>query len=997
MSANKKPAPVQYSYPIRIHLFVAIVAFVLLLGVTLGVLHYQKVTTLIIDDAEETFDRIAKDVLMKFEAAYQPVSTSVDLLSFSSLLNTTHFEQRTEYLEPLARVLSTKPELVNMLVGYADSDALIVRRVDDDLGRSEYNAPANTAYVVDDIETGSGVGILTRYYYSAELVQLGVRPLGQTSYDPLNRGWYQQAIGSDGIIASKPYMFYFSGLVGVTIAKFNPEANAVIAADISLENLSKTLEKNMITPGSKLYLIDKKQQLLASSERDDLVMSSSLDDTQLKSVEELNNPLLSQLARQPVDSLSESGHLQLQENGQFQEDNQLQVDDWLVVAREVEVIDGFLLRLLVGVPIDELLVEAFEVRYHSVLITILVVLFSIPVALLIATKIANPLKVLAEQTARVRRFDFSKTPEVKSFILEISDLSYSVQSMQDTIHNFIEMVNAVAGEKDYERLLEKITSDTIQVSAASGAIVYLMSDDGKTLNPSCFMTPEGLIRERLTAVSSEGHTLLHKAINLHQSEMFTIDRREKPEHKRVNRISEIEVLDAMGVDELNLVVFPLRNRQLDNIGMICLLFDPLTQEEGAATGDKLDFVQAVAGFSALTIESSQMVEAQKDLLDAFIKLIAGAIDEKSPYTGGHCQRVPELTQMLAAAASESDDQRFSDFKLTKAQWEELHIASWLHDCGKVTTPEYVIDKSTKLETIYDRIHEIRMRFELVKREKEVNYWKSLAAGGDKKELKPILEKALKTLDDDFAFVAECNQGGEFMAQDKLTRLAQIAETTWTRTLDDRLGLSWEELQRKSATPAKPLPAEEKLLADRNDHIIERAPSPYDDPDNPWGFKLDVPDKKFNKGELYNLTVQRGTLTKEERFIINNHITQTIIMLGKLPFPKTLSAVPEIAGGHHEKMDGTGYPKRLKRDDMPMSARMMAIADIFEALTASDRPYKKPKTLSQSIDIMHKMKKDHHIDADLFELFLTSGVYQTYGEKYLQPEQVDEVDISKYID
>lgn len=984
MSVNNKSASAVYSFPIRIHLFVAIVSFVLLLGVTLGIFHYQKITTLIIEDAEVTFDQVAKDVLLKFESAYHPVATSVDLLYYSGLLKASNFEQRTEYLEPLARVLSTKPELLNMLVGYANREALIVRRIDGAVGRSQYSAPNGTAYVVDNIETDSGVGILTRYYYSSELAQLGARPLGQTTFDPLTREWYEQALASDSMVATEPYMFFFSGLVGITVAKYNAENDAVIAADISIDNLSKTLRQSQITPGSQLYLIDKENQLLASSKNDDFVLNSSVDETQLKSVKELNNPLLNKVI---------SRDAEYYESGDF---FQLKEDKWLVASRNVDLIDGFNLRLLILVPTGELLFEAIKVRQHSVLITIFVIFLSIPVAMLIATKIANPLKVLAAQTARVRRFDFSKPTQVKSFILEISDLSHSVQLMQDTIQNFIEMINAVAGEKDFERLLEKITNDTIQVSSSSGAIVYLLSEDEKTLNPACFMTAEGVVRQQLTAVNSDGDTLLHKAIQSHQSETFTVDRHEKPENQNSNRISAIEVLDAMAVDELKVVVFPLRNRQLDHIGMICLLFDPLTNSEAAASADKLDFVQAVAGFSALTIESSQMVEAQKNLLEAFIKLIAGAIDEKSPYTGGHCQRVPELTKMLAKAACDSDDARFSSFKLKKEQWEELHIASWLHDCGKVTTPEYVIDKSTKLETIYDRIHEIRMRFEVAKREAELNYWKAIAKGANEKELKSSLEQDLAKLDADFAFIAECNQGGEFMAPEKLDRLRQIAKTTWTRTLDDRIGLSWEELQRKEKFPASTLPVEEAILADREDHIVGREPNPYDDPDNLWGFKLDVPDNKFNKGELYNLSVERGTLTAEERFIINNHITQTIIMLSKLPFPRQMSAVPEIAGGHHEKMDGTGYPKRLKHDEMSMSARMMAIADIFEALTASDRPYKKAKTLSQAIEIMGYMKKDNHIDADLFELFLTTGIYQQYGDKYLQPEQVDEVDISRYL-
>ncbi len=217
-----------------------------------------------------------------------------------------------------------------------------------------------------------------------------------------------------------------------------------------------------------------------------------------------------------------------------------------------------------------------------------------------------------------------------------------------------------------------------------------------------------------------------------------------------------------------------------------------------------------------------------------------------------------------------------------------------------------------------------------------------------------------------------------------------------RTLDDRIGISWEEAARKARVEAVPLPATEKLLADKAEHLIERSSADRMQVDNPWGFKLDVPEYKYNRGELYNLRISRGTLTAEERYKINDHMVQTIIMLSELPYPKHLRDVPLIAGCHHETMDGKGYPKRLKSDEMPLTARMMAIADIFEALTASDRPYKKSKKLSEAIRIMSFMKKDQHIDPDLFDLFLSSGVYLDYGRRFLDPDQLDAVDVSAYV-
>lgn len=235
-----------------------------------------------------------------------------------------------------------------------------------------------------------------------------------------------------------------------------------------------------------------------------------------------------------------------------------------------------------------------------------------------------------------------------------------------------------------------------------------------------------------------------------------------------------------------------------------------------------------------------------------------------------------------------------------------------------------------------------------------------------------------------------------MAPERIERLREIGERNWTRTLDDRIGVSWEEGMRKNRSPAPDLPVVEKLLDDKPEHLIEHAANDHMPADNPWGFRLDVPEYKYNRGELYNLSVARGTLTDEERYKINDHIVQTIIMLEKLPYPRHLRDVPMIAGCHHETMDGKGYPKRLSADDMPLTARMMAIADIFEALTASDRPYKKAKPLSEAIRIMGFMNRDSHIDPDLFRLFLASGVYLEYAREHLDPEQIDDVDIAEYL-
>lgn len=574
------------------------------------------------------------------------------------------------------------------------------------------------------------------------------------------------------------------------------------------------------------------------------------------------------------------------------------------------------------------------------------------------------------------------------------------------LQQLIELGIALSAERNHDRLMEKILLGAKDLTHADGGTLYLMEQEGRALGFA-------ILRNDSLGIAMGGTT--GNVIPFPPVPLY--DAAGAPNHKNVSAYTAlsgrtVNIADAYEVAEFDFsgtkafdertgyrsssfLNVPLRNHEREVIGVLQLI------NARSDTGEVVSFppaivplIEALGSQAAVALDNQSLIDAQRRLFTSFIELIAGAIDAKSAYTGGHCRRVPALTMMLARAAVDAREGPFEGFTLSDEEWYELEVAGGLHDCGKVTTPEYVVDKATKLETLYNRLHEIRTRFEVVKRDVEIDYLKALLAGGDEPGLRAARDARLSELDDDYRFVAECNVGGEFMAPEKLERLRRIAGVTWWRTLDDAIGLSWEEAHRKPANPA-PLPVQEHLLADKPEHLVPHD-KPVIGPDNPWGFKLEVPAQKFNLGELANLSVPRGTLTAEDRYHINDHIVQTIIMLESLPFPKNLRRVPEWAGGHHEKMDGTGYPKRLSRSDMSVPARIMAIADIFEALTARDRPYKKAKTLSESIRIMSFMKKDQHIDAELFELFLKSGVYKAYAEQFLLPEQIDEVDLSQYL-
>ena len=572
----------------------------------------------------------------------------------------------------------------------------------------------------------------------------------------------------------------------------------------------------------------------------------------------------------------------------------------------------------------------------------------------------------------------------------------------------IDLGIALSAERNHARLMELILLEAKAFTNADAGTLYLKSGDEEL----SFQ----IVRNDTLNIAMGGTT--GKEINFPPVKLF--NEAGSPNMNNVASCSAItgEVIDiadaytsnefdfsgtkrfdsSTGYRSQSFLTVPLKNHEGYVIGVMQLINakDPKTGETVAVDRDILPLVDALASQAAVSIDNQMLLEAQKQLLDAFIELMAGAIDAKSPYTGGHCQRVPELTKMLTRAACDATDGLYKDFDLTEAEWYELHIAGWLHDCGKVTTPEYVVDKATKLETIYDRIHEVRMRFEVLKRDAEINYLTARLAGGDEAALKAAYDAEIAALDEEFAFVGECNVGGEFMAPEKVERLKKIAERTWTRTLSDRIGISYDEKKRKEREPEAALPVVVPLLQDRADHIVIREGHDLVPPDNKWGFKMKVPEHKFNLGEVYNLSIGRGTLTEEDRYKINDHIVQTIIMLEALPFPRHLRRVPEYAGGHHEKLDGTGYPRRLTKDQMSIPARIMAIADIFEALTAADRPYKAPKKLSESIKIMGFMVKDQHIDPDLFKLFLESGVYKQYAQRFLLPDQIDEVDLKPYL-
>jgi HD-GYP domain-containing protein (c-di-GMP phosphodiesterase class II)/phosphoribosyl 1,2-cyclic phosphodiesterase len=533
-----------------------------------------------------------------------------------------------------------------------------------------------------------------------------------------------------------------------------------------------------------------------------------------------------------------------------------------------------------------------------------------------------------------------------------SGITQPVEAEQDAIKLVEQLTSigmALSQQEDIDTLLEIILVEAQRIAGADGGTLYYRNARDEL--------EFAIIRNntlKLAYGGAAGGKAPFAALPLYDEKSHHPNQRTLAAYAVLHK-KPVNIADAYAEEEFDftgarlfdaqhgyrtqsVLAIPMISHRKEALGCLQLVNarDPETGTIIAFSPQVQRLVQSLASQAAIILDNKALIQGQKDLLESFIKMIAHAIDAKSPYTGAHCERVPALTNMLAEAACATREGAFASFSLTAEEKYELHIAGWMHDCGKVATPVHIMDKSTKLETIFDRIALVQARFELLKRDAKITLLEQAAKpGADQTALDIAYAKKVAQIDDDFAFIAKNNIGGEFMTDADLARLALIAEQCW-----DSAGLT-----------QKALTAE----------------------------------------ELKNLSVRRGTLTDEERRVMNDHMVHTCAMLEALPFPRHLRRVPEYAGGHHERMDGKGYPKGIRAGDMSIPARMMAVADVFEALTAGDRPYKSAKKLSEAMAIIGQMKKQHHLDPVVVDFFITSQVYMDYARRYLAPELIDVVD------
>ncbi|MEH8141994.1 HD domain-containing phosphohydrolase [Aeromonas veronii] len=952
------------------HLFLGLLLVFAL--ITLGH-QYRQTKTMLMKEAEDRFTLIGQITTQALEGLFSTSALSVNLLAQQRLTEAKTLSERMASLPYMTTLLKGQPSANAVYAGYNNGDLFWLMRWPADTEVQHLTPPANTRWIVKSIRHQEATTLTETFALADNLTIIERQEESGQFFDPIEHPWFIQAKQSGQLVQSPLYISHDTQEMYLSFAEPMQNGAGVIGMSLNLRAIERLLKSAKITPNMRLAIVNEQGELMTSHKGGMLIHEHGA--YRLARVTEADLPMIQHLMNasqnQKADSLS------------FKSEG----NDWQGMRITLPEADGSKLTLWIAAPVDELLATAFTIRNQTFLLSGIFLIFALFAAIKLARTAARPLDALTQETEKIASFDFNDPVRVNTYIAEIIALSRAMGDMKSTIQRFLQLSTSLSSETSFPRLLVRLLTEMQQLTGATGCMLYLSDSGNKTLDLAglCW---NGEVQEQ---------TPIHSIGTLNQPKHPLFQSLQGVELEPVALVtSELQILfPYIEESDTPLTFWPiaLKNRDGQLLGTLVFLID---ERKKSLTPQRMAFVNALSSTAAVALTTQRLLEEQRNLLEAFIQLIAGAIDAKSPYTGGHCQRVPELTKMLAEAACEAKEGPFQHFSLDEKQWEAIHIAAWLHDCGKVTTPEFVVDKATKLETLCDRIHEVRMRFEVLKRDAEIAYWQARLHGGDEATLQATLQQQWQQLDEEFAFIAHCNEGGEFMATEDIARLQQIAGRTWQRTLSDRIGISQDELARKQRAAESPLPVTEPLLADRPDHLFTRSNRDRLAPDNPWGFQVNTPEYLYNRGELYNLAIRRGTLTDEERYKINEHMIQTIIMLEKLPFPANLKQVPEIAGGHHEKMDGTGYPKRLKRDEMSIPARMMAIADIFEALTAGDRPYKKAKSLSEAIRIMGFMQQDHHIDPELFALFLRSGVYLRYAKRYMSQELIDEVDISPYL-
>ncbi|OEF06686.1 HD domain-containing phosphohydrolase [Vibrio genomosp. F10] len=983
------------------------------------------------------------------------------LLKHISVVTEYQFSQR-EVKTIFTQTLLDNPMFYSIYWGNNNEDFYQIINLDSSpIVREKLNAAVNDRWVVIQVNGPKENRVRETHYYT-ENYTLTKKTTEESNFYPTQRPWYAQAT-KEHVLKTAPYLFQHLKITGQTYAvRTNHE---VIGIDIVLSSVSSLISPKALGLGGELgvesFIFNNRGEIIASSHSQQKeIQRTIIPPSNMLTFNAEQKRFLEDSRSLLVSNQNDWGPLDYSLAG---EPRGYSVDLLSIVSEmtglKFEFVNGFtwqelsdkfnrgeldLLQSSVGPESSSEVDTADSVALYSMPLGIAThlsdadkthdQLMSLPIALVKGRLTETLLEKGKERTLLFANsideaMQWLSTGKVTSVV----DALPVLNSYRDTTYSSDLNISPLQRNKPVEYYLSMKTDDQRLMDAIALAIANVTDKQWQALNKKWLnqkLKHEALVPYAelmaLTEQPALQNQMIEQDINgsahylylapmgdpTSATEYFAVI---VPHQVVIDKVIP-KVLTSMGLSFM--ILFLLLPVAWVFGNPIVRPVDLLTKETYKISLRQFDDVHHVQSrikeVSELSDSMMDMVEeikryqkSQEEFVESFIRLIAQAIDEKSPYTAGHCNRVPEIGMLLADAVESVQEGKFKDFKFANdKERKEFQIAAWLHDCGKITTPEHIVDKGSKLEANYNRIHEIRTRFEVLWRDAEIHYLKQLLNGEnnkqtinseqtDKQTEQALMEEWLarqEQLKSDFEFIATSNVGSEFMGEEQVKRIHQIGQQTWQRYFDDALGLSpFEELSKKRSD--QPLPVTETLLSNKPEHIIKRIRPLEFDPK--FGINIEVPEHQYNLGELYNLSIRSGTLTKEDRFKINEHMISGIKMLNNLPFPPELSRVPRYASTHHETLKGTGYPRKLTRDDLSIPERILVIADIFEALTAADRPYKKAKPVSVAIDIMHKMALDDHLDIDLFMLFLESGVYKEYATRFLPEAQVDEVDIEKF--
>ena len=929
-------------------IFIAIFS---LLSITLIYVSDQNSQNIAVTLSKDVITSHSNELNAQINKVSRPLISMLDTLALTKFTQSEIDIYDQQWLKLLSTTLTNNPYVSLLYFANSEGELFAVRPIYNEMSRLSAGAPESTRLIILYSNIG---GYRENIFFDEKMQEIATSKIQNRNFDPRSRPWFKGAKKDGSIYVTDPYLFYNSQKVGITFSRRSLDGKSVIAADFNLGSLTQAMQEFEYSGTSRVFLLTDKKQVIASNKRASKPFKEKIYTAKDYGFD---------------DVLPDLDNLDAQ--GSTSKLIDLHGESWKLIITPMVISKDHPLYVVNFVLNRDILASSVSYRNELITISIIFVMFVFCIVLATTHWIAKPLTYFNQSLGQIQNFNFQRRTYKSTYIHEIDELNKTMQLMENVLVDFFKNLRYVTHSSHPEELSDSMVTQVKSILSADCCQLFINHRDNRG-------------KFQMT-VNSEG------CESFQLQSLFECN--EQVFQHRVHELSETEA-DIVFTDsgyKAGFVV-SLMNRKNENIGVLVIGF---SQTISADAHSRIHFVSEFVSFNEIVLEHMEKELEQRELFHSFVEMTATAVDIKSPYTGGHCQRVPKITKMLAKAA-EADTGKFADFSLTSKSWEELLVAAWLHDCGKVTTPDYVMDKATKLETIYDRIHEIRMRYEVLKRDADVLYWQSVMGGMDKAQAQKACDKLKDELDKEFDFIASCNPGSEFLDPEKQQRLAEIGERTWLRTLPDDIGISQQELLKKHQT-SQSLPVTEKILADKPEHLFVWEEKKQLQANSKRDFKMVAPEYRYNRGELHNLMVKSGTLTPEERYNINDHIVQTYLMLDQLPYPEHLKNVPLIAGSHHEKINGQGYPLQLKGEDIPIGGRMIAVADVFEALTACDRPYKAAKTLSHSLKIMAFMVKDEHLDGCVFDLFLTQGVYQEYADQYLTAAQIDHVDVESLRD